>query len=117
MSHLRSSWWLACLVALAAGLLLPAGAGAARAPGTIDGRYIVVFEDAVDRPSAVTDRLERDHGFQSRSRYRSALKGFAATLSGPADEIAAAVADDALLDAPGGELADGLAPPFREPPA
>jgi hypothetical protein len=39
------------------------------------------------------------------------------SLTGPVDEVAAAVADDAPLDAPGGAQDDGLAPPFREPPA
>ena len=38
-----------------------------------------------------------------------------ASLIDPYDEVAAAVADDAPLEATGGDQGDGLAPPFREP--
>jgi hypothetical protein len=39
-----------------------------------------------------------------------------AGLSGPVDEVAAAVADDAPLRQAGGDQGDGLAPPFSEAP-
>src|SRR5918999_6026789 len=82
MSHTvfkRSAVALAALVAAAA----PASAGAAgpRAPGRIDGRYIVVFKRSVDRPLVETEKLEQAEGFESRLRYRRAVKGFAARLS------------------------------------
>ena len=75
----RSAVAFAALVAAAA----PASAGAAepRAPKRIDGRYIVVFKRSVDRPLVETEKLEQAEGFESRLRYRRAVKGFAARLS------------------------------------
>jgi subtilisin family serine protease len=59
----------------------PAAVAKPRAPEPVEGRYIVVFERQVDRPLEETERLERREGFESRLRYRQALKGFAARLS------------------------------------
>jgi subtilisin len=73
-------------VALAALLVVAAPAAAKpRAPERIEGRYIVVFERAVDQPLVETEKLERREGFESRLRYSKALKGFAARLS--ADQV------------------------------
>jgi peptidase inhibitor I9 len=71
-------------VMLAALLVAAAPAAAAdnrRAPERVEGRYIVVFERSVDRPLVETEQLERREGFESRLRYKRALKGFAARLS------------------------------------
>ena len=74
-----------CAIALAAlgTAVAPASAAAdePRAPERVDGRYIVVFTRSVDRPVAETEKLEHAEGFESRLRYRRALKGFAAPLS------------------------------------
>ena len=74
-----------CAIALAAlgTAVAPASAAAdePRAPERVDGRYIVVFKRSVDRPVAETEKLEQAEGFESRLRYRRALKGFAAPLS------------------------------------
>ena len=57
---------------------------AAAAQGSLADRYIVVFNDDVDNPSALTDALARQFGATVHFRYTSALKGFAATLPGAA---------------------------------
>jgi subtilisin len=72
------------LVAALAGLMLtvvPAAAAKPRAPERVEGRYIVVFERSVDRPIVETEQLERSEGFESRLRYKRAVKGFAARLT------------------------------------
>ena len=66
---------------IAAALVTPTFASAARSPQTVGGEYIVVYREDVERPGNRTDQLERDNRFSSRLRYRSALKGFAAKLS------------------------------------
>src|SRR5918999_116166 len=40
-----------------------------------------VFKRSVDRPLVETEKLEQAEGFESRLRYRRAVKGFAARLS------------------------------------
>jgi subtilisin len=76
-SFSRSVVALAALVAA-----VPASAAAQpRAPERVDGRYIVVFKRSVDRPIVETEKLERTEGFESRLRYKRAVKGFAARLS------------------------------------
>ena len=59
----------------------PAAAAKPRAPERVHGRYIVVYERSVDRPFEETERLERAQDFESRLRYRRALKGFSARLT------------------------------------
>jgi subtilisin family serine protease len=54
-------------------------AGAAMQGGLTD-RYIVVFNDDVSNPSALSDDLARAAGATIHFRYTSALKGFAATI-------------------------------------
>jgi subtilisin len=74
----RSAVTFAALLAV----LAPASAVAKpRAPERVDGRYIVVFKRSVDRPVVETEKLEQSEGFESRLRYKRALKGFAARLS------------------------------------
>ncbi|HEV3379275.1 MAG TPA: S8 family serine peptidase [Thermoleophilaceae bacterium] len=71
------------MLAAVAAMAVPASAAAAqpRAPERVDGQYIVVFKRSVDRPLVETENLEQAEGFESRLRYRRALKGFAARLS------------------------------------
>ena len=47
----------------------------------IQDRYIIVFDDRTTDVSARVQELRRTHGAQVHYTYRSALKGFAATLS------------------------------------
>ena len=53
--------------------------------GLVD-RYIVVFNDDVQNPASLSDDLARQAGATVHFRYTSALKGFAATIPGPAVE-------------------------------
>ena len=87
---------IAPAIALATALAVaaPAAASAARTPDAIPGRYIVVYQDSVERVGRATDRRERALGFRARHRYGAALKGFAARLSGP--QLARLRADDAV---------------------
>ncbi|HEV2068361.1 MAG TPA: S8 family serine peptidase, partial [Acidimicrobiales bacterium] len=57
----------------------------------VPDRYIVAYRSSVADPRGKTDRLERARGFRADQRYGQALKGFAATLSGPQ---VAALAED-----------------------
>ena len=59
--------------------VVPAGA---RDSSLVPGHYIVVLEESVADPATTTKRLERRNGFASALRYRHAMKGFAARLSG-----------------------------------
>ncbi|WPB73233.1 protease inhibitor I9 family protein [Archangium violaceum] len=43
--------------------------------------YIIVFDKALKDPFARIDLLEWKYGFASKSRYKTALKGFSATLN------------------------------------
>jgi len=49
-----------------------------------DGRYVVVFRDAVADPPGLAGELVRVHGGSLLFTYSSAIKGFAARLSEPA---------------------------------
>ena len=49
-----------------------------------DGRYVVVFRDAVADPPGLARELVRVHGGSLLFTYSSAIKGFAARLSEPA---------------------------------
>jgi hypothetical protein len=53
--------------------------------GLVD-RYIVVFNDDVQNPASLSDDLARQADATVHFRYTSALKGFAATIPGPAVE-------------------------------
>jgi subtilisin family serine protease len=72
-SHLAFA--LALVMALSlAGATLAAGA-------TSPKRYIVVLKDSVKHPGAVAERHEENRGADVSNVYRSALKGYAATLT------------------------------------
>jgi subtilisin len=62
-------------------------AGASAAPRT---SVIVVFDDAVASPAALTQQLGRAHGFTARHVYGTVLKGFVAAV--PARAVAALAA-------------------------
>src|SRR3954462_14648319 len=74
---------LPIFIALAAISAAVSAAGEVRDPGGDDfaDRYIVVYEPSVTAPAAQTQDPEQEAGFDSRFEYRSAIKGFAATLS------------------------------------
>jgi subtilisin len=55
--------------------------GPPRGTNVIEGRYIVVYEDSIGSVTAETNTRERRVGFESKLRYRHAVKGFAAKLS------------------------------------
>ena len=75
--------WRICVLVAAAGALLATvpAAAAARVAERIPGRYIVVYTDDVRGSDRATDNRERAHGFRARHRYRSAVRGFAASLN------------------------------------
>src|SRR5687768_1280602 len=80
------TWLIAASAALGALVLVASVSASNAAPG----RYIVVYERAVDRPGRETDRRERAVGFESEHRYSSALEGFSADLTeGQAAELRA----------------------------
>ena len=58
-----------------------AGPLSGRGHGLVEGRYVVVYENAVADPRASTRALERSVGFRSRHVFEHALKGFSATLT------------------------------------
>jgi subtilisin len=66
----------ALVTALAVTLVMSASAVAA----TIPGRYIVVLKDSVADPGAMGREHARRFGAQPDQTYRSALKGYAATI-------------------------------------
>ncbi|MEA2448535.1 MAG: hypothetical protein QOG63_467 [Thermoleophilaceae bacterium] len=68
---------LAILIAALALVALPDGASAASRAEP----YIVVYDGSAGAVNAETDQRERRDGFQTRFRYRHALKGFAAKLT------------------------------------
>jgi subtilisin len=67
---------LAAVAFAAAGTASPSQGEEQRSDDRIPGRYIVVYRDSVESVNSATERRERSF------RYRSALKGFAARLSG-----------------------------------
>jgi len=83
-------WFLLGLLALGAGLILPANAitdskvelpvAAVQPSEPIRGRYIVVFKDGVANPAAEARRMMHGRGGEIHYTYRHALKGFAATI-------------------------------------
>ena len=64
---------------------------APRVAAAADGRYIVVLKDSIDAPAAVAAEHARTAGARVRRVYRSALKGYSATLS--TDRLAGLRAD------------------------
>ena len=76
-----ASWLQPLVAAQAAEPRGPAPSVQEHGDGTINGKYIVVFEDSVENPGQLTDQLRGEHGFQPTHRYSQALKGFAAPLS------------------------------------
>jgi subtilisin family serine protease len=48
--------------------------------GIVPGRYIVTFHDYIQQPDVVAERLAKFHKFGLRHVYRSALKGFSASM-------------------------------------
>src|SRR5215208_4563444 len=71
----------------------------------VPDHYIVVYKDSVRNVDSETRHHEEVEGFKSRLRYKRALKGFAAKLSGPqvaklqADPDVAFVTPDAKVRA------------------
>jgi aqualysin 1 len=72
------------LAALMGALLLVYAGGVLAQPQTptqkIPDRYIVVFKDSVERPSAVANEHARENGLQLKFVYTSAIKGYAAVF-------------------------------------
>src|SRR5918995_4116443 len=73
------------LAALVGALLLVYASGVLAQPETptqnnIPDRYIVVFEDGVQRPAAVANEHARENGLQLKFVYTSALEGYAAVF-------------------------------------
>src|SRR3954466_12334076 len=110
----------AFVVLLLFAAVVPAQAQAARrdrAADVIPGRYIVVLKGSVKSVGAKTNQLERKAGFDSRFRYRHALKGFSAKLSRrqvrqlKADPSVAAVVPDRKVHALDTLAAGDTAPP------
>lgn len=58
----------------------PEGPALAAAPAGQVGRFIVVLDDAVADPAALTDALAAQAGAAVHFRYRAALRGFAASI-------------------------------------
>jgi subtilisin len=79
------------LLALAAALLAAPSAqpitGLTRATSPVQGRYVVVLKTSVTDPGAVAAQQAQAYGAQVAHVYRSALKGYAATI--PSDRVAA----------------------------
>jgi subtilisin len=65
------------LALLVAACFMPSTAQAAQS----EDSYIVVYRGSVDDPNAETAQRERSQRFDSRFRYRHAIKGFAARLT------------------------------------
>ena len=96
----RSRFPLLIALSLLLTVAAPAGAASHRAPDAdvVPGRYIVVYEKAVDAPRAKTDKLEKEHGFKSRLRYGRVVKGFAASMSErKADQLRAEAGVDIVV--------------------
>src|SRR5687768_6562091 len=72
--------WFA-LAPVASGAMASTAPAAERDAEALEGRYIVVYEDSVEAAGKETDKRENAVGFDTRWRYREAVKGFAARLS------------------------------------
>src|SRR5918995_4304374 len=75
---------MTALLAAVGALLLVYASGVLAQPETptqrIPDRYIVVFEDGVQRPAAVANEHARENGLQLKFVYTSALEGYAAVF-------------------------------------
>lgn len=81
MKRLSTVLFAVVLAGLPTNVSAAAGEGEGRATQVVDGRYVVVYKQGVDRPATATRGLERAEGFQARLTYAHAVKGFAAALS------------------------------------
>jgi subtilisin len=102
---------LISLISSAAALLVVASAGAtAGAPEA--ARYIVVLKEGAGNPGAVASKHAENYGLKPTKIFRSALKGYAATI--PTSQLAALrasnqvefVAPDAAVEALGKDATD-----------
>ena len=88
------------MLAAVGALLLLYGSGALAQPETptqkIPDRYIVVFEDGVQRPAALANEHARAYGLQKRFVYTSAIEGYAAVF--PNDRALQRVQSDPRVD-------------------
>jgi subtilisin family serine protease len=88
------------LLAAIGALLLVYASGVLAQPETptqkIPDRYIVVFEDGVQRPAAVANEHARAYGLQVRFVYTSAIEGYAAVF--PNDRTLQRVQSDPRVD-------------------
>jgi subtilisin family serine protease len=88
------------LAALMGALLLLYASGVLAQPQTptqnIPDRYIVVFGDGVQRPTAVANEQARENGLQLRFVYTSAIEGYAAVF--PNDRALQRVENDPRVD-------------------
>ena len=88
------------LAALMGALLLVYASGVLAQPQTptqnIPDRYIVVFEDGVQRPAAAANEQARENGLQLKFVYTSAIKGYAAVF--PNDRALQRVESDPRVD-------------------
>jgi subtilisin family serine protease len=88
------------LLAAVGALLLVYASGVLAQPETptqkIPDRYIVVFEDGVQRPAALANEHARAYGLQVRFVYTSAIEGYAAVF--PNNRALQRVANDPRVD-------------------
>jgi subtilisin family serine protease len=91
---------MTALLAAAGALLLLYASGVLAQPETptqnIPDRYIVVFEDGVQRPAALANEHARASGLQVRFVYTSAIEGYAAVF--PNDRALQRVQSDPRVD-------------------
>src|SRR5829696_5098133 len=91
---------MTALLAAVGALLLLYASGVLAQPETptqkIPDRYIVVFEDGVQRPAAVANEQARENGLQLKFVYTSAIKGYAAVF--PNDRALQRVESDPRVD-------------------
>jgi aqualysin 1 len=88
------------LLAAVGALLLLYASGVLAQPETptqkIPDRYIVVFEDGVQRPAAVANEHARENGLQLKFVYQHAIEGYAAVF--PNDRALQRVQSDPRVD-------------------
>jgi aqualysin 1 len=91
---------MTALLAAVVALLLLYASGVLAQPETptqkIPDRYIVVFEDDVQRPAAVANEHARENGLQLKFVYSSAIEGYAAVF--PNDRALQRVQNDPRVD-------------------
>src|SRR5829696_4567213 len=91
---------MTALLAAVGALLLLYASGVLAQPETptqkIPDRYIVVFEDGVQRPAAVANEHARENGLQLKFVYSNAIEGYAAVF--PNDRALQRVQNDPRVD-------------------